>query len=129
MQVTRIDPASVPAPVGGYCQALEIKGDHRELFISGQIPEAADGNLPTDFEGQCEQVWRNISAILEAAGMSFENLVKVTTFLTSRDHAEANSRIRRKFLGEHKPALTVIVAQTLESKWLLEIEAIAAGEI
>lgn len=60
--------------------------------------------------------------------MTAANLVKVTTFLTRREDADANSRIRRERLGSHAPALTVIVAQTLDPRWLLEIEALAAGE-
>lgn len=125
--MTSYDPGSVPRAVGGYRQGLEVKGDHRQLFISGQIPEDPDGNVPADFEGQCMQVWRNIFAVLEAAGMTVADLVKVTTFLTSVGQADTNGAIRRKFLGDHKPALTVVVVQTLDPKWLLEIEAIAAA--
>ena len=62
----------------------------------------------------------------ELAHMWYGDLVKVTTFLTDRSQAERNSEIRRDFLGDHRPALTVIVAQTLDAPWLLEIEAIAA---
>ena len=58
--------------------------------------------------------------------MGVENLVKVTTYLTRQDQAESNGRIRREVLGSHRPALTVVVLQTLESQWLVEIEAIAA---
>ena len=96
------------------------------LFISGQIPELADGAVPADFDGQCRAVWRNILAVLASANMTVLNLVKVTTFLTHQDQADANGRIRREVLGTSRPALTVVVVQTLESQWLLEIEAIAA---
>ncbi len=95
------------------------------LFISGQIPELPDGQVPEAFADQCHAVWRNIVAILQSAGMTTANLVKVTTFLTDREQATANGEIRRSYLGTHQPALTVIVAQTLASPWLLEIEAIA----
>jgi enamine deaminase RidA (YjgF/YER057c/UK114 family) len=58
--------------------------------------------------------------------MTVADLVKVTTFLTRQDQADTNGRIRREFLGGHRPALTVVVVETLESQWLLEIEAVAA---
>ena len=126
MEFTRLDPAEVPAPQGGYTHGLVIPSRARMLYISGQIPELADGTVPADFDGQCRAVWRNIVAVLASANMSVTNLVKVTTFLTSRDQAGANGRIRREVLGAIRPSLTVVVLQTLESQWLLEIEAIAA---
>jgi 2-iminobutanoate/2-iminopropanoate deaminase len=127
MEFTRHDPPSVAAPQGGYTHGLALPAAARLLFISGQVPELGDGSVPPDFEGQCRAVWRNILAILESAGLTVANLVKVTTYLTSQDQAASNSRIRREMLGAVKPALTVVVLQTLESQWLLEIEAIAAG--
>lgn len=124
-----LSPETVSKPIGNYSHAVEINGANRQLFISGQIPENIDGEIPADFEGQCETVWNNISEILNSAGMSFENIVKITTFLTDASHAAQNGEIRRKYLGGLQPALTVVVVQTLNSKWLLEIEAVAVAEI
>jgi len=121
------DPASVPAPVGNYTQGLEVAAGARLLFISGQIPIRPDGSVPADFEGQCHAVWDNILAVLASARMGPEHLVKVTTYLTSRDQAEINGRVRRERLGEVRPALTVVIAQTFAAEWLLEIEALAAA--
>lgn len=122
------NPETVAAPVGNYSHGLEILPGARYLFISGQIPERQDGTIPACFEEQCHVVWDNISAILSSANMSLEHLVKITTYLTKADQVEANSRIRQQRLGAVKPALTVIIAQVLESQWLLEIEAIAATD-
>ena len=127
MDMIRHDPATVSAPRGSYTHGLEIRSGARLLFISGQIPELADGTVPGDFEGQCRAVWGNILAVLAKADMTVAHLVKVTTYLTAHDQAETNGQIRREFLGAHRPALTVVVAQTLERQWLLEIEAIAAA--
>jgi 2-iminobutanoate/2-iminopropanoate deaminase len=121
------DPATVPPPVGNYTQGLEVAAGARLLFVSGQIPVRADGTVPADFEGQCHAVWDNIFAVLGSAGMGPEHLVKVTTFLTSRDQADTNGRVRRERLGPLRPALTVVIAQTFAPEWLLEIEAIAAA--
>jgi len=126
MSFTAHNPPTVSAPIGSYSHGVEIRNPKRLLFISGTIPEAPDGQIPPTFEAQCDVVWDNISAILQSAGMGIENVVKVTTFLTHADQVPSNGEIRRKRLGNHRPALTVIIAQTLDSAWLLEIEAIAA---
>jgi 2-iminobutanoate/2-iminopropanoate deaminase len=55
------------------------------------------------------------------------NLVKVTTFLSSREYAIANREVRNEVLGTHSPALTVIITGIFDEKWLLEIEAVAAA--
>jgi enamine deaminase RidA (YjgF/YER057c/UK114 family) len=120
------NPATVHPPAGGYCMGLEVTQARRLLFISGQVPERADGSVPEGFEDQCEQAWRNVIAVLASVDLGVEHLVKVTTFLTDRSQLVTNRNIRRKMLGDHQPALTVMVAQTVDSKWLLEIEAIAA---
>jgi 2-iminobutanoate/2-iminopropanoate deaminase len=128
MKKTSLNPETIPPPEGNYSHAIEVKGNFRQLFISGQIPEKIEAEIPGDFESQCEIVWRNIGEILRSAGMDFEHLVKVTTYLTNRNQAERNGEIRRKFLRDLQPALTVVVVQTLDPKWLLEIEAIAVAE-
>lgn len=128
MDRTFHNPATVGAPVGGYAHGCAVAQGRRILFISGQIPETIDGRIAGDFEGQARQVWHNIEAVLTEAGMSLDNLVKVTTFLTDRVHAPANRKIRAEVLGDRSVALTVIVVTTLERKWLLEIEAIAMGD-
>lgn len=127
MKTTSINSESAPKAVGGYSQATLIEGAQRFLFISGQIPETPDERVPTDFQSQCRLTWTNVIAQLNAAGMSVANLTKVTIFLSSREYAESNSAIRREFLGNHNPALTIIVAGIFDEKWLLEIEAIAAA--
>jgi 2-iminobutanoate/2-iminopropanoate deaminase len=121
------DPATVAPPVGNYAHGLEVPPGARLLFISGQVPLRADGTVPADFEAQCHAVWDNLLAVVAGARMGPENLVKVTTYLTHRDQADANGRIRRERLGSVRPALTVVVVQTLAAGWLLEIEAIAAA--
>jgi enamine deaminase RidA (YjgF/YER057c/UK114 family) len=120
------NPATVHAPAGGYSMGLELKQHRRLLFVSGQVPEASDGAVPEGFEAQCEQAWRNVIEVLAAAGLGVGNLVKVTTFLTDRKQVVPNRTIRRAMLGEHQPALTVVIVETVDSKWLLEIEAVAA---
>lgn len=127
MKSTPVNSPVAPHATGDYSQALEVQGVQRFLFISGQIPESATGEVPEGFPAQAKLAWANVLAQLEAAGMSVNNLVKVTTFLSSREHALPNREIRREALGTHAPALTVIITGIFDEKWLLEIEAIAAA--
>ena len=123
--VEAVNPPDVAPPIGGYAHALVLPADARLIIVSGQTPTNLQGNVPTGFEAQCCAVWDNIGHVLRGAGADFDSLVKVTTFLTRAEDAELNGAIRRRYLGEHRPALTVIVAATLDSAWLLEIEAFA----
>ena len=59
--------------------------------------------------------------------MGIHNLVKATIFLSSREFADINSKVRQEFLGSHCPALTVVITDIFDEQWLLEIEAIAAS--
>ena len=125
-QVIRHNPASVHAPSSGYSMGLEIGQHRRLLFVSGQVPEKPDGRVPERFEAQCEQAWRNVIEVLASAGLGVEHLVKINTFLTDKSQVAANRAVRRKMLGGNEPASTAMIAETVDSKWLLEIEAIAA---
>jgi len=125
-QIVKHNPMTVRPPAGAYSMGVELDQHRRLLFISGQVPETADGAVPEGFEAQCEQAWRNVIEVLAAADLHLEHLVKVTTFLTDRNQVVPNRTIRRTVLGEHHPALTVVIVETVDSKWLLEIEAIAA---
>lgn len=127
MDIRSIEAADAPGAQGSYAQAIEVRGHERLLFVSGQIPETRSGEVPSHFEAQCRLVWRNVEAQLVAAGMTLDNLVKATTYLSDRRWREANGEIRREVLGTRRPALTVIIADIYDEAWLLEIEAIAAA--
>jgi 2-iminobutanoate/2-iminopropanoate deaminase len=114
-------------PTGGYPQAVEVVGASRLLFVSGQIPVRADGTLPKEFKDQARLAWTNVEAQLRAAGMSLDNLVKVTIFLSDRAYNLDNREVRRAVLGERPVALTVIITGIFDPAWLLEIEAVAAA--
>ena len=116
-----------PPVQGSYPQAVETTGATRWLHLSGQVPIAPDGSLSPDFRSQCEQVWANLETQLSAAGMTLDNLVKVTTFLADRRHALENREVRVARLAGRQPALTVIVTGLFEAAWMVEIEAVAAA--
>lgn len=127
MQTTPINSPQAPAPSGGYSQALDVQGATRWLYISGQIPVDQAGVVPANFKEQADLVWTNILAQLDAAGLGVANLVKVTTYLSSRQYAQENGEARRRALGSHAPALTVVIAGIYDEAWLLEVEAVAAA--
>ena len=125
MKTDTIDPAAVPTAVGGYTQGLRVNGLTGLVLISGQVPETPDGVIPGDFESQCRLAWANVVSVLDAADLTVGHLLKVTTFLSDRRHAQTNARVRREVLGEHRPGLTVVITGIYDERWLLEIEAIA----
>ena len=104
-----------------------VTDSQRVLFISGQIPATPEGEIPEGFDAQCRLAWRNVFKVLHDAGMTVENLVKVTVFLSDRCFCDANARIWREMLGRQRPALTIIIAGIYDEAWLLEIEAIASA--
>ena len=127
MKLKPVNAQSSPQAAGGYSQAVEVQGAQRLLFISGQIPETRSGEVPVEFRAQATLAWSNLVAQLKAANMTAANLVKVTTFLSSREFAVPNREVRQEFLGSHAPALTVIITGIFDEQWLLEIEALAAA--
>ncbi|MGH6632710.1 RidA family protein [Sphingopyxis sp.] len=121
-------PSRAINPTGvSYAQAHLVEAPTRWLFVSGQIPVDEKENMPTGFEDQCRLVWRNVEKQIHAGGMTLQNLVKVTVFLSDRRDREANYKVRHEVLGGHSPALTIVVADIYDEAWLLEIEAIAAA--
>ncbi len=127
MKTRTIESMRAPPASGGYSQALEVVNATRLLFVSGQIPQSLDGSVPQTFGEQARQVWNNVLAQLDAAQMNVSHVVKVTTFLSSRQYATESSAIRREFLGVHVPALTVIICDIYDEQWLLEVEVTAAA--
>lgn len=122
-----INAADAPAPAGTYSQAIEVRNATRTLYVSGQIPVAVDGSVPEDFTSQARLAWTNVVSQLHAAGMTLDNLVKVTIFLSDRRYIPEYRQVRGEFLGERRPALTCIITGIFDTAWLLEIEAIACA--
>ena len=84
MRTSFVNSTDAPQAVGGYAQAVAVDGARKLLFISGQIPVDRAGHVPASFSDQARLAWCNLEAQLRAAGMSLDNLVKVTVFLADR---------------------------------------------
>lgn len=125
--LTQHVPVAVYPPAGNYVHGVSVPASSRLLFISGTMGLAPDGGVPSSFEEQCELAWQNVLAVLADAGMTKDNLVKITTFLAHTGDRFTNVEIRDRILGDHKVAVTTVRAGLHESGWKLEMEAVAAG--
>lgn len=127
MPVIRHNPDGVFPPYQNYSHAVEINGDARLLIISGLNGYLSDGKtMPDSFTEQGELIWQHIGTILRAAGMDYADIISVRTYLADPSYDEPNIALRVKYLGDIKPALTVICCQLLDPKWKLEVEVTAA---
>lgn len=112
-----------PAAIGPYSQAKEVNG---MLYVSGQIPvDPKTGEIAgDDITAQAEQIMKNIAAVLEEAGTTFENVVKTTCFIVNMDDfAVFNSIYEKYFTG--KPARSCVAVRQLPKNVLAEVEVIA----
>lgn len=122
--IEEISTSGAPAAIGPYSQA-KISGGI--LYISGQLPvDPATGSFAGDgISEQAEQSCRNVGAILQAAGLGFQDVLKTTCFLADmRDFAAFNEVYARYFTG--RPARSCIAVKALPKNALVEIEAMAA---
>lgn len=112
-----------PAAIGPYSQAV-VCGDM--LFTSGQIPVNPEtGEIVGDtIAEQAEQVMKNIGAVLEEAGTSFENAVKTTCFLADMGDFQVFNEVYAKYFV-NKPARSCVAVKTLPKNVLCEVEVIA----
>ncbi len=128
MERTIINTNKAPAPVGPYNQAVAVTG--QLVFVAGQIAlDPATGKLVGlgDVATQTEQVIANLKAILEAAGASFDNVVKTSVFLKDmNDFGTVNQVYGKYFGGDNAPARACVEVSRLPKDVAVEIECIAA---
>ena len=111
-----------PGAIGPYSQGFITNGF---VYTSGQIPvNPADGTIPAGIAAQAEQSCKNVGAILEAGGSSFEKVVKTTCFLADIADFAAFNEVYAKFFTS-KPARSCVAVKDLPKGVLCEIEAIA----
>jgi 2-iminobutanoate/2-iminopropanoate deaminase len=109
MQRRDLNANDAPPPVAAYTQAIEVTGVTRTLYISGQVGIRIDGTIPEDIVEQSRLAWQNLEAQLKAAGMTLDNLVKITTILPNRGDLIAARETRSAVMGDRRPASTLIV--------------------
>ncbi|MDH3828151.1 MAG: RidA family protein [Desulfobacterales bacterium] len=119
----KIATPNAPQAIGPYSQAIRL-GDF--LFVSGQIaidPQTAD-IIEGDIEAQTEQVLKNITAIIEAAGMSLQDVVKCTCFLKDMNDFVRFNGVYENYFGEILPARETVEVSRLPKDALVEVSAI-----
>ena len=129
MRTTKTNPHGIHRPVGTYSHAVRIEGGEATwIYISGQVALDADGNLvaPNDLRAQTEQVFENLMAILQANGATFDDVVKITTFVTTLDDLDGMREVRSRYLPKEPPASTAVQISALVLPGaVIEIEAVA----
>ena len=113
-----------PGAIGPYSQAVKANG---MVFCSGQIPiDPMTGNFVSDVVAeQTEQVLKNLSEVLSAAGSSLDNVVKTTVFLASMDDFAEMNEVYGRYFTNNKPARATVQAARLPRDAKVEIECIA----
>jgi 2-iminobutanoate/2-iminopropanoate deaminase len=110
-----------------YVHALEVRGAERMLFVAGTMGLHSDGQPGGTLGEQLDLIWSNIRAILASADMAVDNIVRLTSYLRDSSYADANATARVAALGGRVVPTTAIVAETLVSTWLVEIEVTAVA--
>ena len=117
-----VSTSNAPAAIGPYSQAIDLGN---MVFVSGQIPvDPATGAVAEGIAAQADQSCRNVGAILEAAGVGFDKVVKTTCFLADIADFAAFNEVYAKFFTS-KPARSCVAVKDLPKGVLCEVEAIA----
>lgn len=116
-----------PKAVGPYAQCVQGGNFY---YLSGQTPIVPEKGtlIEGDIKVQTEQVFHNISCVLEAAGLKKEDVIKSTVFLITMDNFKPMNEVYQAFFGEHKPARSAFAVKALPLGADVEIEVIAYKE-
>lgn len=124
MKKQAISTKKAPAAVGPYSQAIKAGGF---LFVSGQIPiNPETGELVTgDIKAQTHQVLKNVKAILEEAGLTMDDVVKATVFISDMDQFAAVNEVYAQYFGDVPPARACVEVARIPKDVGVEVEVIA----
>jgi 2-iminobutanoate/2-iminopropanoate deaminase len=119
----RIASERAPKALGPYSQGIDDGG---HVFVSGQVGiDPATGRVAEGIAAQAEQALRNVGAILESAGCGWNDVVKVTLWLTDAEHYPIVNDIYARFVGDPPPARSAPIVAGIPRGFLISIEAIA----
>jgi len=127
--VKRYNLEGVNNPQGRFSHVGEIGPNARLFHLAGQTGARPDGSVASDFTEQARQVYRNLTAVLAGCGMNWQNVAKVTVFLTNPDDIPAWRDVQKAAFGDVVPASTLlIVGRLARPEYRIEVEAIAAKD-
>ena len=101
------------------------------IYVAGHTAWDENGNVVGvgDFRAQAERVYQNIQKVLETAGVSFQHVVKINTYMTNVDDFPAYREVMEKYFAGHAPASAAVVVKALAMpEFLIEVEVIAVAE-
>ncbi|WP_281215969.1 2-iminobutanoate/2-iminopropanoate deaminase [Bacillus altitudinis] len=114
---------NAPAAIGPYSQGIIV---NNMFYSSGQIPLTPAGDFVNgDIKEQTHQVFHNLKAVLEAAGASFETVVKATVFIKDMEQFAEVNEVYSEYFHTHKPARSCVEVARLPKDALVEIEVVA----
>ncbi|PCI27739.1 MAG: reactive intermediate/imine deaminase [SAR324 cluster bacterium] len=122
--VKRFNAEKAPAAIGPYCHATIANG---VLYSSGQIPLDPETNelVIGGIEVATDQVMKNLAAVLEEAGSSWDKVLKMNLFLTDMDDFPIVNEVYARYVGEYKPARSTVQVAKLPKGVSIEIDCIA----
>lgn len=121
--IKTIQTGAAPQAIGPYSQAIAVD---KLVFTSGQIPLTPEGTLVAGgIEAQTEQVFRNLQAVLAAAGVGLDAVVKTTVYMQDLNDFARMNQVYERCFGPHKPARSTVQVAGLPREATLEIEVIA----
>jgi enamine deaminase RidA (YjgF/YER057c/UK114 family) len=129
MTIKRYNPDTIYTPVAPYFQNNEVPAGARWLVTAGLVGVSPDGTLIKEQKGQLKQAWQNVRAAVEAAGMTPDDIVKLTIYMTKNaaDNMLYSRECRAEALGGAKPGATLIyVAGLADPDMVIEVDVVAA---
>ena len=123
-----LSPSTIRPPLARYSHGIAVPANHRLVITAGQLGIGLDEGIPADSEGQADICFANIAAILAEDGMTMADIVRLSVYVTAREHMEGYRRARdRQFPGTPPTTTLIMVAGLVRPEFLIEIEAIAAA--
>jgi reactive intermediate/imine deaminase len=129
VRISRMNPETVAPPIGSYSHAVRVETDGAAwIYVSGQIALDGDGRLVGrgDLAAQTEQVFQNLENVLRVNGATFEDVVKIQTYLTTLEGLAESREVRGRYLPSEPPASTAVrITGLVLPDALIEIDVVA----
>jgi 2-iminobutanoate/2-iminopropanoate deaminase len=123
-----LSPSSIRPPLARYSHGIAVPAGHRLVITAGQLGIGVDESIPEDSEAQADLCFANIAAILAEDGMTMANIIRLSVYVTGREHMQGYRQSRdRQFTGTPPTTTLIVVAGLVRPEFVIEIEAIAAA--
>jgi enamine deaminase RidA (YjgF/YER057c/UK114 family) len=123
----RLNPPSIHPPFANYAHGVEVSPPARLVFCSGQLGVGSEGVVPEAVEDQARLCFRAIAAILDDAGMSLADLVRLNAYVSAAEYLRGYMKVRDEFVSAPPPASTLMIVQGFaRPEFKVEVEAVAA---